>query len=73
MLGDNMTFCREYHRSPAYHIDEMFYDCLTTVANLPGRSFIFQYEAEDENKNIEARKFIHKVPIFRNIGEIFLI
>ncbi|KAJ9588290.1 hypothetical protein L9F63_018342, partial [Diploptera punctata] len=62
MLGGNLSFCREYQLSAAYHIDEIFYDCLSTPSDYETSSFTFEYQAEDDDHNTQTRKFILKVP-----------
>ena len=69
MVQENLSFCREYRLSPQYRVEEMFYDCLTILADQMGYSFVFEYEAEDQDHNVEYRKFIHKFPLYRNIGK----
>lgn len=60
--------CREFHMTPNSTISSMFYDCVWSNERYEGKSFIFEYEAQN-SKHSFYKKYFFQVPFAKNIDD----
>ena len=68
--NESRTFCRRFTVSSNHSIRELFYDCRWTRSSDFGKTFIFQYEAQNQFYR-EAGRYWFKLPSYSELGKKF--
>ena len=68
--NESRTFCRRFTVSSYHNIPKLFYDCHWTRSSDFGKTFVFEYEAQNKFYR-EAGRYWFKLPTYSELGKKF--